>query len=119
VLFIDARKMGFLVDKVRRELRQEDILKIASTYHAWRGENANKYEDVAGYCSSVKLKEIEENGYVITPGRYVGSEDIEDDDETFAAIMQKLTSELIEQNIQSAELDKVIKKSLQALGYDI
>lgn len=119
VLFIDARKMGFLVDKVRRELRQEDILKIASTYHAWRGESTDKYEDVAGYCSSVKLKDIEKNGYVITPGRYVGSEDIEDNDETFAAVMQKLTSELIEQNIQSAELNQVIKKSLQALGYDI
>jgi type I restriction enzyme M protein len=82
VLFIDARKMGVLIDRVRRNLSQEDILKIAATYHAWRGEkDAGKYEDIAGYCVSAKLKDIQHNGYILTPGRYVGAEEVEDDDD--------------------------------------
>jgi len=119
VLFIDARKFGGLVDRVRRELSQEDILKIASTYHAWRGEkDTAKYEDVAGYCRAVKLNEIKESGYILTPGRYVGAKDIEDDDQVFSEKMEKLTKILNKQIINGAELDKEIQKNLKGIGYD-
>lgn len=119
VLFIDARKMGFLVDRVRRELTAEDIAKIAATYHAWRGEaGTEQYEDVAGYCASVKLADIEKNGYVLTAGRYVGAEDVEDNDEDFATKMQELTAKLATQMAEGAELDALIRKNLQGLGYE-
>ena len=120
VLFIDARKMGFLVDRVRRELTAEDIAKIAATYHAWRGEaGTEQYEDMAGYCASVKLTDIEKNDYVLTAGRYVGAEDVEDNDEDFATKMQELTAKLAKQMTEGAELDALIRKNLQGLGYDI
>jgi type I restriction enzyme M protein len=120
VLFIDARKMGFLVDRVRRELTAEDIQTIADTYHAWRGESdADKYEDIAGYCASVKLKDIEKNDYVLTAGRYVGAEDIEDTDEDFETKMLELTAKLSEQIAEGTVLDELIKKNLRGLGYDL
>jgi type I restriction enzyme M protein len=120
VLFIDARKMGFLVDRVRRELTEEDIAKVSATYHAWRGEQGTEqYEDVAGYCASVKLTDIEKNGYVLTAGRYVGAEDVEDNDEDFATKMQELTAKLTTQMTEGAELDALIRKNLQGLGYDL
>ena len=112
--------MGFLVDRVRRELTDEDIQKIADTYHAWRGEaDAGQYEDMAGYCASVKLKDIEKNGYVLTAGRYVGAEDTEDTDEDFETKMLELTAKLSEQMAEGVELDKLIKKNLQRLGYEL
>jgi type I restriction enzyme M protein len=118
VLFIDARKMGVLVDRVRRELTQEDILKIVITYHAWRGEqNAGKYEDIAGYSSSVKKADIQKNGYILTPGRYVGAEEIDDDDEVFEMKMQRLTEKLSKQITEGVELDEIIKTKLRELGY--
>ncbi len=78
VLFIDARKMGVMVDRRHRELTDEEIQKISSTYHAWRGEGG-KYEDVPGFCKAVKLDEIRKHGHILTPGRYVGAEEIEND----------------------------------------
>ena len=73
ILFIDARNMGVLVDRTRRELTDQDIGKIAETYHAWRGENdAGEYVDVPGYCKAASLDEVRKHGYVLTPGRYVG-----------------------------------------------
>jgi type I restriction-modification system DNA methylase subunit len=82
VLFIDARKMGRMVDCTHRELTDEDIAKIARTYHAWRGDpDAGAYEDVAGFCKSATLEEIRQHGHVLTPGRYVGAEAVEDDGE--------------------------------------
>ena len=120
VLFIDARKMGVLVDRVRRELTDEDIVKIAETYHAWRSEaNAGTYKDTAGYCASVKLKDIEKNGYVLTPGRYVGVEDVEVSDEDFAVSMTRLIEQLRQQMAEGAELDRLIKQNLQGLGYEL
>jgi type I restriction enzyme M protein len=120
VLFIDARKMGFLVDRVRRELTAEDIGKVAATYHAWRGEAGTEhYEDVAGYCASVRLKDIEKNGYVLTAGRYVGAEDVEDSDEDFATKMQELTAKLATQMVEGAALDVLIRKNLQGLGHEL
>jgi type I restriction enzyme M protein len=89
VLFIDARKMGEMVDRRHRELTDEEVQKISSTYHAWRGEGG-KYEDVAGFCSVVKLDEIRKHGHILTPGRYVGAEEIEDDGEPFEEMMASL-----------------------------
>ena len=84
MLFIDARKFGTLVDRVHRELSDDDIAKIAGTYHAWRGDKgAGKYEDTPGFCKSATLDEIRSHGHVLTPGRYVGAEEIEDDGEPF------------------------------------
>jgi type I restriction enzyme M protein len=117
-LFIDARKMGSLIDRVHRELSDEEIDKIAGTYHAWRGEkDAGKYEDVPGFCKSAKTEEIKENSYVLTPGRYVGAEEIEEDDEPFEDKMQRLTTQLYEQFEEADKLKQEIRKNLEELGY--
>ena len=93
MLFIDTRKMGRMVDRTHRELTDEDIARIAGTYHAWRGEKeAGKYEDVAGFCKSATLDEIRKHGHVLTPGRYVGAEAQEDDGEPFEEKMKRLTA---------------------------
>ncbi len=121
VLFIDARKMGTLVDRVHRELSEGpdgDIAKIAKTYHAWRGEKeAGKYEDIPGFCKSASLEEIRAHGHVLTPGRYVGAEAVEDDDEPFEDKMARLTAKLEEQFAAGAKLEKVIRANLRGLGY--
>lgn len=120
VLFIDARKLGRSVSRVQIELADEDIDKIAETVYAWRGDVEAKtaYEDVAGFCRSVSLAEIAEHGHVLTPGRYVGAEEVEDDDEAFAEKMQKLTEKLGEQMAKGAELDALIRQKLGGLGYE-
>jgi type I restriction enzyme M protein len=118
VLFIDARKMGAMVDRRHRELTDEDVQKIASTYHAWRGEGG-KYKDVKGFCKSSTLEEIQKHGHILTPGRYVGAEDVEEDDEAFGEKMKKFTSELAEQFEKSGELEKRIRKNLAGIGYAI
>jgi type I restriction enzyme M protein len=118
VLFIDARKLGTLVDRVHRELTDEDLAKIAGAYHAWRGEKgAGKYEDVAGFCKSATLAEIASHDFVLTPGRYVGAEDVEDDGEPFDAKMKRLVGELEGQLAEGARLDAAIRKNLRGLGY--
>jgi type I restriction enzyme M protein len=117
VLFIDARKMGVMIDRRHRELTDEEIKKIADTYHAWRGEGG-EYKDAKGFCKSAKLEEIKEYGYILTPGRYVGIEDIEDDGEPFDEKMKRLTGELAEQFKQSNEFEKEIKNNLKEIGYD-
>ena len=90
-LFIDARKMGTLVDRVHRELSDDDVAKIAGTYHAWRGDkDAHTYVDVPGFCKAATLDDIRKHGYVLTPGRYVGAEDVEDDGEPFEEKMERL-----------------------------
>lgn len=119
VLFVDARKLGRMVDRVRRELTDEDVERIAGTYHSWRGEaDAGDYEDIAGFCKSSTIDEIAKNGYVLTPGRYVGAEEIEDDDEVFEEKMQRLTSQLGAQMAKGAELDALIRQKLKGLGYE-
>lgn len=118
VLFIDARKLGVLVDRTRRELTDEEIQKIADTYHAWRGEDgAGEYADVAGFCKSATLEEIVKHGYVLTPGRYVGAAEQEDDGEPFAEKMARLTEQWRNQRVQAAELDNAIEANLKALGF--
>ena len=117
-LFIDARKLGTLVDRVHRELTEADIKKIVSTYHAWRGDKgAGKYEDVAGFCKSSTTDEIAAHGHVLTPGRYVGAEEVEDDGEPFEEKMPRLVAELNAQFAESAKLEKAIKANLKGLGY--
>jgi type I restriction enzyme M protein len=116
-LFIDARKLGVLIDRVHRELTEEEISRIADTYHAWRSDKGN-YEDVAGFCKGASLEEIRGHGYVLTPGRYVGAEVTDEDDEPFADKMERLTQVLQEQFAESARLEAEIKRNLRGLGYD-
>jgi type I restriction enzyme M protein len=118
MLFIDARKLGYLVDRTHRELTEEEIARIATTYHAWRGEpGTGIYQDVPGFCKSAILEEIKSHGYVLTPGRYVGAEEAEDDDEPFEDKMQRLRQKLEEQFQESTRLEKEIRLNLKGLGY--
>jgi type I restriction enzyme M protein len=118
VLFIDARRMGRMVDRTHRELTDEDIARIAGTYHAWRGDpDAGGYEDVPGFCKSATLDEIRRHGHVLTPGRYVGAEAAEDDGEPFEEKMKRLVGQLKEQQAEARRLDEAIWRNLKELGY--
>ncbi|WP_232294327.1 class I SAM-dependent DNA methyltransferase [Syntrophaceticus schinkii] len=120
ILFIDARKMGHMVDRTHRELSDEDIERIAGTYHAWRGEeDAGKYEDVKGFCKAAKMEEIREHEYILTPGRYVGIEEVEDDGEPFEEKLERLTGELMEMFAKSRKLEEEIRKNLAAIGFEV
>ena len=139
-LFIDARKLGTLIDRVHRELTDADLNKITATYHAWRGDvsapgnakpqlgaSANQaelglgapgaYADVAGFCKSATTAEIAAHGHVLTPGRYVGAEEVEDDGDPFEEKMPRLVAELHAQFAESAKLEFAIRKNLKGLGY--
>ncbi len=117
-LFIDARKLGTMVDRTHRELTDEDIHRIAGTYHAWRGDkDAGEYVDVPGFCKSVGVEEIRKHGHVLTPGRYVGAEAREDDGEPFEEKMKRLVAQLREQQAEAARLDAAIARNLEELGY--
>ncbi|MBN1830426.1 MAG: SAM-dependent DNA methyltransferase [Deltaproteobacteria bacterium] len=117
-LFMDARKLGALIDRTHRELSENEIVEIGRTYHAWRGEkDAGKYTDMPGFCKAGTLKEIQAHGYVLTPGRYVGAEEIEDDGVPFEEKMVGLSAELYEQMAEAKELDAAIRRNLEALGY--
>ena len=118
ILFLDARKLGRMVDRTHRELTDDDIARIADTYHAWRGErDVGEYADVAGFCKSTTLEEVRKHGHVLTPGRYVGAEAQEDDGEPFEEKMKRLTALLREQQIEAAELHAAIASNLKELGY--
>ena len=117
-LFIDARNMGAMIDRRHRELTDDDIAKITGTYHAWRGKGT-KYKDIAGFCKSAKLAEVQKHGYILTPGRYVGAADIEEDAEVFEDKMNRLAAELSEQFKKSDKLETEIKKNLKGLGYEV
>jgi type I restriction enzyme M protein len=110
--------MGVMVDRRHRELTEEEVQKIASTYHAWRGEGGT-YEDVKGFCKSATLEEIRGHDHVLTPGRYVGAEAVEDDGEPFHEKMAKLTATLGEQFTESARLETEIKKNLHIIGFSM
>ena len=117
-LFVDARKMGRMIDRVHRELTDEDIGKIADTYHAWRGDKgAGQYADVPGLCNAAKTEDIRKHGHVLTPGRYVGAEATEDDGEPFEEKMKRLTATLRQQQAEAAKLDAAIAANLKELGY--
>jgi type I restriction enzyme M protein len=125
-LFIDARKLGHLVDRVHRELSEEETQRIAQTYHAWRGSDdalrnphskIRDYADVPGFCKSIGADEIAQHDYVLTPGRYVGAEEAEDETEPFDEKMTRLVSELNAQFVESAKLEQAIKANLSGVGY--
>jgi len=117
-LFIDARNMGSMIDRTHKELTSEDIAEIARTYHAWRGEaKGGTYQDQPGFCKAATLKEIKDNDYVLTPGRYVGAAEVEDDGIPFEEKMSKLSRKLYRQMEESEKLDAMIRENLEALGY--
>ncbi|HEC88901.1 MAG TPA: SAM-dependent DNA methyltransferase [Thermoplasmata archaeon] len=118
VLFIDARKMGVMVDRRHRKLTDEEIKKIADTYHAWRGEGGT-YEDIPGFCKSATIEKIRKHNYILTPGRYVGFEEEEEDTEPFDEKMARLTKELAEQFKKSKELEEEIRRNLEDVGYGL
>ncbi len=115
VLFIDARKLGRMVDRTHRELTQDDVARVAGTYHAWR--KGRGYQDAPGFCRSVALDELRKHGHVLTPGRYVGAQAPEDDGEPFADKMKRLTARLREQRAEGARLDAAIAENLKRLGF--
>ena len=115
-LFIDARKMGTMVNRRLREMTAEDITKIAATFESF---NAGTLEDIKGYCAAVATEEIAKQDYILTPGRYVGIEEQEEDGEPFAEKMTRLTGELSEMFKRSHELEGEIRKRLGAIGYEI
>jgi type I restriction enzyme M protein len=123
ILFIDARKLGVLTDRVHRELTDDDIVRIAGTYHAWRGdrdggaESPGPYADVPGFCMAATLDDVRGHGHVLTPGRYVGAEEIEDDGEPFDDVMAQLAETLRAQQTEGARLDAEIAVNLKELGY--
>ncbi|WP_439811636.1 class I SAM-dependent DNA methyltransferase [Bordetella bronchiseptica] len=114
-LFIDARQLGYMKDRVLRDFTLDDIQKIAETFHAW--QQGEGYEDVSGFCYSAKLDYVRKHEHVLTPGRYVGAPEQEEDGEVFAEKMQRLTVQLAEQFAESAKLEAEIKKNLAGLGY--
>jgi len=115
-LFIDARKLGTMIDRVHRELTEEDIARIADTYHRWRGDGDGKHEDVPGFCKSATTEEICGHQHVVTPGHYVGAEEAEDDDEPFEVKMRRLVVKLEKQFSEGARLEKFILSQLKELG---
>ncbi|MEL0630094.1 class I SAM-dependent DNA methyltransferase [Psychromonas aquatilis] len=124
-LFIDAREMGSMVNRTLKELTNDDIAEITETYHVWRGEELvvegekarKEYQDIAGYCKSATLEDMKANDYVLTPGRYVGAAELVDDGIPFETKMTELSQTLYSQMNQAQELDKAIRKNLEALGY--
>ena len=116
-LFIDARKLGFMVDRVLRRFTAEDIEKIAGTFRNWK--RGTGYQDVAGFCKSAELKLIQQHDCVLTPGRYVKAEEAEDDGEPFDQKMKGLTATLEEQFAESARLERAIRQNLKGLGYGL
>ena len=117
-LFIDARKLGHLVDRANRDLSAEEIARVANTYHAWRGkEGLDAYTDVPGFCKSASLEEIRKHGHVLTPGRYVGAEPQEDDGVPFEEKMAQLTAQWRAQQEEASRLDDAIADNLKSLGF--
>ena len=119
ILFIDARKLGFMADRTHRDLSDEDITRIADTYHNWRGDREGKYEDIPGFCKKSSLEEVRTHGHVLTPGRYVGAEMVEDDGEPFEEKIKRLTAQLDEQFKESAKLETEIRSNLTRLGFGL
>lgn len=118
VLLIDARDFGYMVDRTERNFTDEDIQKIANTFRTWRGRESAEgdYEDIAGFCKSVSIEDIRDAGYALTPGRYVGFAEVEEDDEPIDQKIARLTEELTAALDESARLDAVVREQLGRLG---
>ena len=120
VLFIDAHKLGHMVDRTRKEFSDEDIAKIAETYHAWRGEpESGAYEDESGFCKAARMEEISENNYVLTPGRYVGATVAETDDVPFEERFASLKETLATQFAEAEELAALIQTELERVQANV
>jgi type I restriction enzyme M protein len=121
VLFIDARNLGYMKDRVLRDFTQEDLNQVSETFHNWQtgGSDEKPYEDIAGFVKSAKLEELQKHDFVLTPGRYVGAAAEEDDGEPFAEKMARLTGQLKIQFEESDRLEDEIKKNLAGLGFDV
>jgi len=125
VLFIDARKLGYMVNRTNKNLSEADIAKLTDTYHAWREgspiqnskSKIQNYQDVSGFCKSASIEEIRAHGHVLTPGRYVGAEDVEEDDEAFEKKMPRLAAALRERFAKRALLEKQVNRNLEGMGY--
>ena len=117
ILLIDARKLGTMINRRNKEFAPEDIAKIANTYHAWRGEGG-VYEDQAGFCKAATIDEVRANNYVLMPGRYVGTEEAEDDGIPFEEKMNALTTQLADQFARGNELQQRIRENLKGIGYE-
>lgn len=117
ILFIDARNMGYMETRIHRELKAEEIKMISDTYHAW--QKGLGYEDVAAFCKSASLDEVKKAEYVLTPGRYVGLEEAEEDSVAIERKMLQLTSELQTLLLTSKQLELEIRTQLKGIGYDI
>jgi type I restriction enzyme M protein len=118
ILFIDARKLGTMIDRVHRELSDEDVAKIAGAYYSWRGDKGSgQYANVPGFCKAVTLDDLRKNGHVLTPGRYVGTEAAEQDDEPFEERLNRLTATLRQQMEEGGRLDAAIQANLKDLGH--
>jgi len=118
ILFIDARKFGALISRKNKAFTDEDILKISDVYHNWRSKDGN-YEDVQGFCKSSTIREVEENNFVLTPGRYVGTEDVEDDGISFEEKVSVISENLKSHFEQSIELQERIKLNLKKVGIEL
>lgn len=118
ILFIDARKMGEMISRKNRILTDEDIRKISETYHNWRNPDGN-YKDIPGFCNTTTQEEVEANSFVLTPGRYVGAEELEDDGIPFEEKVETITTELAEQFAKSHELEARIKQNFRKIGIEL
>ncbi|EHH0682353.1 type I restriction-modification system subunit M [Vibrio vulnificus] len=116
-LFIDARNLGFMKDRVLRDFTNDDIAKIANVFHAW--QSGTGYKDEKGFCFSAKLEDLKKHDFVLTPGRYVGAAEAEEDSEPFTDKMQRLTAQLKAQFAESDRLEKAIKENLAGIGYEL
>jgi type I restriction enzyme M protein len=118
ILFIDARKLGSMTSRKNKALSSNDLAQISEVYHNWRNIGGT-YEDVQGFCKSATLKEVEENNFVLTPGRYVGTEEVEDDGISFEEKVAEITSNLTSQFAKSIELQETIKQNLLKIGIEV
>jgi type I restriction enzyme M protein len=116
-LFVDARKLGTLIDRVHRELTDDDIAQVADTYHAWRSEGGG-YADVPGFAKSAAIEEIRSHGFVLTPGRYVGTAAADDDEVPFEERFASLKAKMEEHFAESARLEDAIRSSLERVMGD-
>ena len=117
ILFIDARKLGEMVNRRNKILTDDDITLVASTYHGWRNKDG-EYQDKAGFCKSASLDEVRTGNYMLMPGQYAGAEEVEDDGVPFEEKMNALTSKLAEQFSRGNDLEKTIKENLKGIGYE-
>lgn len=119
ILFIDARKQGYMASRTLKEFSVADINRISDVYHAWRGTNEQEYKDTLGFCKVAKLDEVREHEYILNPGRYVGIEAAVEDDESFEIKMERITGGLAEQFVKSKKLEDQIRKVLEGIGYGV